>query len=71
MAKTTKNGQKHLIPIVLPQVRTKMREKGKRGKKQWISQRKITLICTHMYTYLHIIYYSSQIVLFNIMFESI
>ena len=33
MAGITQNGQKRLILIVVPQVITKMREKGKRGKK--------------------------------------
>ena len=32
MAGTAQNGQKRLIFIVIPQVRTKMREKGKREK---------------------------------------
>ena len=33
MAGIAQNGQKRLIFIVVPQVKTKMREKGKRGKK--------------------------------------
>ena len=33
MAGIAQNGQKRLIFIVVPQVRTKMREKGKREKK--------------------------------------
>ena len=34
MDRIAQNGQKRLIFIVVPQVRTKMREKGKREKKQ-------------------------------------
>ena len=34
MAGIAQNGQKRLIFIVVPQVRTKMREKGKREKKK-------------------------------------
>ena len=50
MAEIAQNGKKCLIFIVVPQVRTKMREKGKRDKNktktgEWISQMK-----THQYT---------------------
>ena len=34
MAGIAQNGQKRLIFIVVPEVRTKMREKGKREKQQ-------------------------------------
>ena len=34
MAGIAQNGQKHLIFIVVPQVKTKMREKGKREKRK-------------------------------------
>ena len=34
MARIAQNGQKRLIFFVVPQVRTKMREKDKRGKKE-------------------------------------
>ena len=80
MARIGQYGEKRLIFIVFTQVRAKVNEKGKQEKEEWISQRK-TLIYIHMhiytyiytqtYTYMHIIYYSSQVVLFDIMFDSI
>ena len=94
MVGIAQNGQKRLMFILVPQVRTKMREKFKREKKKIVNKsKKNTLIyihvniythsrthkhiymqiCTHVinihiYTNAHmdIIYYSSQIVLFDI-----
>ena len=67
---------------MVPQVRTKMREKGKPGKqKNKTKQNKKTLENEHpqvfkykcRYTYSHkqIICYLSQIVLFDIIFEKV
>ena len=50
MAGLTQNGQKRLIFIVVPQVRTKMREKGKRKRKMRMNKSKEnTLIYIQMY----------------------
>ena len=89
MAEIAQNGQKRLIFIVIPQIRMKIREKGKRGKNTRMDKSKENTliyihkdIYTHPQTYKHIntdthihiqhiMCYSSQRVLFDIMFESI
>ena len=89
MAGIVQNGQKRLIFIVIPQIRMKIREKGKRGKNTRMDKSKentLTYIDKYIYTHpqtykhintdthihiQHIMRYSSQRVLFDIMFESI
>ena len=89
MSGIVQNGQKRLILIVIPQIRMKIREKGKRGKNTRMDKSKEnTLTYIHKYIYTHpqtykhintdthihiqhIMCYSSQRVLFDIMFESI
>ena len=55
MAGIVQNGKKRLIFIVVPQVRTKMREKVKLGKKNLrMNKSKVyTLVFMHRYTYTH------------------
>ena len=52
MAWIVQNGQKRLILIVVPQVRTKMREKGKREKNH--ENRKVKRKHTNIYPYVYI-----------------
>ena len=66
MVGIAQNGKKCLIFIVVPQVRTKMREKGKRDKNktktgEWISQMKThqyTSICMYIHIHGHAIIYT-------------
>ena len=55
MAGIAQDGQKNLIFIVVPQVRTKMREKGKCEKNNigMDKSKENTLIYIHMYIYTH------------------
>ena len=91
MAGMPQNRQKRLIFTVVFQVRSKMREKGKRQKKKNMRMDKSkenTIIYMHMHIYTHmdmqtyintdthihskhIMCYSSQIVFFDIMFQSV
>ena len=80
MARIGQYGEKRLIFIVFPQVRAKVNEKGKREKSRMDKSKEnaniypyalYTYIYTQTYTYMHIIYYSSLVVLFDIMFDSI
>ena len=80
------NEQKCLIFIVIPQIITKARENGKPEKSMRTDKSKEntsiypyvymhtatdTETYNHTNTHIRIVYYSSQIVLFDIMFESI
>ena len=85
MAGIVQNGQKRLIFIVVPQGRTKMLEKGKGEKNVRMDKSKentniypYVYIHTYghnkyIYTYspIHIMCYSSQIVFFDIIIESV
>ena len=55
MTKIAQSRQKRLIIIVFPQAKTKMREKGKREKKntRMDKSKESTLIYIHMYIYTH------------------
>ena len=67
MAGIAQNGQERLIFIEVPLVRTKMKEKGKREKKNVRLQSKENiLIYIHMYIYTHPhIFTYTQYVLFK------
>ena len=81
MARIGQYGEKRLIFIVFPQLRAKVNEKGKREKSRMDNSKENANIYpyayihihiyTKTYTYIHIIYYSSQVVLFDIIFDSI
>ena len=76
LAGIAQNRQKCLIFIVVPQVRTKMRGKGKLGKQKnplkMSTHRHLNIYkCRYKYSHKQIICYSSQIVLFDIMLEKV